>query len=393
MESKKTKNNNESLKWLEISDKLSRSRFASRAKTIDEESRFPKENYEDLKETGLLALSVPKEYGGIGADALTYVKVLSNIARGCASTGLTFNMHSAVVDFMKQLASPEQQEEYFTKVVKDGAIFASITSEPGSSFRDKLSVRTSIRKFEESKFKIQGKKHFCSLSTGADFYFTWSFLDGSENLKDGLYNVMIPSSREGIEILDDWNTIGMRGTASNSVIFNDVEVSKEEVIGVPGSILGKDMSMWSLGYTAVYIGIAEAAYEFTLNYAKNKKSGLGVPLPELERTQRQIGEMSMILENARRAAEKLGMLRGNMDKMELTFMLNQAKYLATEAARELAERGIRFCGGLGLQRDLPLERHLRDSIAGIVMPPSNDRCLETVGQIALGLDAKTLDFQ
>ena len=185
----------------------------------------------------------------------------------------------------------------------------------------------------------------------------------------------------------------MRGTASNSIIFNDVEVHKEEVIGNPGSILGKDMSMWSLGYTAVYIGIAEAAYEFTLNYAKNKKSGLGVPLPQLERTQRQIGEMSMILENARRAAEKLGMLRGNMNKMELTFMLNQAKYLATEAARELAERGIRLCGGLGLQRDLPLERHLRDSIAGIVMPPSNDRCLETVGQIALGLEAKTLDFQ
>jgi len=380
-------------KWLEISDKLSRSRFASRAKIIDEESRFPEENYNDLKETGLLALSVPKEYGGIGADALTYVKVLSNIARGCASTGLTFNMHSAVVDFMKQLASPEQQEEYFKKVVNDGAIFASITSEPGSSFRDKLSVRTSIRKFSDNKYKIHGKKHFCSLSTGADFYFTWSFLDGSKNIEDGLYNVMIPSTRSGIEILDDWNAIGMRGTASNSVMFNDVEIYEEEVIGDPGSILGKDMSMWSLGYTAVYIGIAEAAYEFTLDYAMNKKSGLGVPLPELERTQRQIGEMSMILENARRAAEKLGMLRGNMNKMELTFMLNQAKYLATEAARELAEKGIRLCGGLGLQRDLPLERHLRDSIAGIVMPPSNDRCLETVGRIALGLEAKTLDFQ
>ena len=103
MESNKTKNDSESLKWLEISDKLSRSRFASRAKTIDEEARFPKENYEDLKETGLLSLSVPKKYGGIGADALTYVKVLSNIARGCASTGLTLNMHSAVVDFMLSL--------------------------------------------------------------------------------------------------------------------------------------------------------------------------------------------------------------------------------------------------------------------------------------------------
>ena len=382
----------DSRKWIDLADALAREKFAPRAKTIDEEARFPAENYEDLADAGLLALMVPREFGGIGADSLTYVTVLSKIARGCASTGLTFNMHSAVVDFLGQIASEEQMASYFSEVVNEGAVFASITSEPGSSFRDKLAVRTSIRE-ESGGYRLRGKKHFCSLSTGASYYFTWSYLDGAETLQEGLLNVMIPAKRENIEVIDDWHVIGMRGTASNSLMFHDVEVRPEEVIGAPGSILGKDMSMWSLGYTAVYIGIAEAAYQFTADYAKKTKSGLGVPLGELDRTQRQIGEMAMLLENARRAAEKLGALRGNLGKMELTFILNQAKYLATEAAKELAEQGIRLCGGRGLHRALPLERHLRDAVAGLVMPPANDRCLETIGQIALGREAKTLDFQ
>ncbi len=383
----------ENQKWVDLADSLSRQKFAPRAKEIDEESRFPTENYEDLAKSGLLALSVPREYGGIGADSLTYVTILSKISRGCAATGLTFNMHSAIVDFMLQIATKEQQERYFRAVVEDGAIFSSITSEPGSSFRDKLAVRTSIRE-ENGVYILNGKKHFCSLSTGATHYFTWSFLDGATDIRDGLLNVMIPADRPGIEIIHDWDTVGMRGTVSNSMDFRDVEVKPDEVIGEPGSILGKDMSIWSLGYTAVYIGIAEAAYEFTVDYAKKTKfRGMDQSIAHSDRIQRQIGEMSMLIENARRAAEKLGMLRGNLDPKELTFILNQAKYLATEAAKELAERGMRLCGGRGLLRSFPLERHLRDAMAGLVMPPANDRCLETVGKIALGLDAKTLEFE
>ena len=138
----------------------------------------------------------------------------------------------------------------------DGAIFASITSEPGSSFRDKLAIRTSIR-HEDGKYKLSGTKHFCSLSTGATYYFTWSLLDGVEDLSDGLLNVLIRSDQPGIEIMDDWDTIGMRGTVSNSIRFNDVEILPENVVGEPGAILGKDMSIWSTGYTGVYFGIAE----------------------------------------------------------------------------------------------------------------------------------------
>ena len=379
--------------WVDLAETLSREKFAERAKTIDLDARFPFENYQDLRDTGLLALTVPREHGGIGADSLTYAVILSRVAKGCAATGLTFNMHCAIVDFLLQLASPEQQQRFFRSVVEEGAIFASITSEPGSSFRDKLAIRTSIRR-EDGKYKLSGTKHFCSLSTGATYYFTWSLLDGAEDLNDGLLNVLIRSDQPGIEILHDWDTIGMRGTVSNSINFNDVEILPENVIGEPGAILGKDMSIWSTGYTGVYFGIAEAAYDFCLDYVKKTKfRGMSGSLAADVRIQRQIGEMATLLESARRAVERLGMLRGNTDRVELTFILNQAKYLATEAAKEIAERAIRLTGGRGLLRSLPLERHFRDALAGVVMPPANDRCMETVGKIALGLEAKTLEFE
>ncbi len=379
--------------WVVLAETLSREKFAARARTIDQEARFPFENYEDLRESGLLGLMVPRKHGGIGADSLTYAVILSRIAKGCASTGLTFNMHCAIVDFLLQLASPEQQQRFFQAVVDDGAIFASITSEPGSSFRDKGAIRTSIRE-EKGQYRLNGTKHFCSLSTGATYYFTWSLLDGTEDLQDGLLNVLVRSDQPGIEIIHDWDTIGMRGTVSNSIRFNDVAILPENVVGAPGAILGKDMSIWSTGYTGVYFGIAEAAYDFCLDYVKKTAfRGMSGVLASDLRIQRQVGEMATLLESARRAVERLGMLRGNTDRVELTFILNQAKYLATEAAREIAERAIRLTGGRGLLRSLPLERHFRDSLAGIVMPPANDRCMETVGKIALGLEAKTLEFE
>ena len=159
---------------------------------MDRENRFPSENYKDLQASGLLSLTVPEAYGGGGADSVTYVGVLSEIAQGCASTGLTFNMHCAIIDFLGQIASPAQKKKYFTEVVNDGALLASITSEPASSFRDTFRVKTSISR-DNDGYRLSGTKAWCSLSTAARYYFTWSRLDDSTSLADGLLNVMVLS--------------------------------------------------------------------------------------------------------------------------------------------------------------------------------------------------------
>ena len=160
---------------------------------------------------------------------------------------------------------------------------------------------------------MRGEKAWCSLSTAARYYFTWSRLTGSKNLTEGLLNVMVPAGRDGIKVQDDWDSLGMRATASNSIIFDDVRIEPDEVIGAPGILLTKDLSFWSVGYTAVYIGIAEAAYDYCLDYGRERLARVEPNSPQAVRIERQIGEMAMTLEVARRSTETLARMRGRMD--------------------------------------------------------------------------------
>ena len=136
----------ESRELVELAGWLAREHLAPRAARYDATATFPFENYEDLRRHGLLRLMVPRAFGGHGADSLANSLVLVHISKGCAATGLTFNMHSAILAFLEQLATPEQQARYFREAVDEGKVFASITSEPGSSFRDQFAVGTAIRR-------------------------------------------------------------------------------------------------------------------------------------------------------------------------------------------------------------------------------------------------------
>ncbi len=377
---------------IEMAGRLAREKFAPRAAKVDAGAAFPFENYADLREHRLLGLTVPKGYGGLGADSLTYSLVLKEISKGCAATGLTFNMHSAILAFLDQLATPAQKARYFREAALEGKIFASITSEPGSSFRDKFAVGTGIKQVN-GRYIINGTKHFCSLSTGADYFFTWGMLEGATESREGILTLLVPRESPGITIEETWDTLGMRGTASHTMHYRDCAVPVSQVVGEPGAILGKDMSIWSLGYTAVYLGIAEAAYDFAVSFARTQKFRPAMtPIMEHPQVQRTIGEMNAVLESARQLLYEAARMRGAEDRRAKTLAMNRAKYAASEAGVAIAQLALRLCGGRGILKAFPLERHLRDAMAGPVMPPSNDRCLETIGKLALGMEAATLEF-
>src|SRR6266516_7724741 len=125
----------EQARLVDLSDELSRERFAPRAAKYDQEATFPEEDYRDLAAHKLTAMNIPTEYGGLGVHPLTYALVLKNVARGNASTALTLNMHSTLSYLVSLLASEEQKRKYFGGVVREGKLFASISSEPSGSFR------------------------------------------------------------------------------------------------------------------------------------------------------------------------------------------------------------------------------------------------------------------
>jgi alkylation response protein AidB-like acyl-CoA dehydrogenase len=371
---------------------LSRERFAPRAAKHDEESSFPAENYADLHRAGLLALTVPEEYGGLGVDPVTYVHALREIAKGCSATALTFNMHSTVTTFLAALATEAQKRRYFGDIVKHGKLVASITSEPDQSYRDKFVLNTVFQPVGSGSYHVAGVKHFCSLGDAADWYFVTGIVEGASTAREGAITAMIPRGA-GVKLEKPWNANSMRGTISHALRYDSV-VDATDVVGRPGQYLTIDLQGFALGYAAVYLGIGETAFEYMVQYAKTKTLKPSTePMSHHPLVQRTVAETGTAIRAARLLLHEAATIKMGDDRDATMLVVNQAKTYCADVGLMATEKALRMAGGAGILRDLPLERWHRDSLAGPVMPPANDRCLETAGKLLCGLRAATLEFQ
>lgn len=370
-----------------VAEELVRERIAPRAPFYDEEGTFPFEDYADLHKAGITAMLIPRKYGGLGVDPVTYSQVLKAVARANGSTALTLNMHSTVTTMVAALASDEQRRQIFREVVEDGALMATITSEPTSSLRGKFHLSTTAHQVDGG-YTVNGIKHFCSLSEGATFYFVWACLE-DHPMETGLVNLLMRRETPGITLERTWNSMAMRATSSHTLHFKDCFVPAEYMMGGPGAVLEKDLTDgFILGYAAIYLGIAEAALEHTIDYTNATAfKPDNVPISHFTTTQVHVAEMALQVDTARLMLQRAATARMGADARLRALTISQAKYLATEAATAVTDRAIRVCGGRGLLKRFALERFLRDARAGVIMPPHNDRCLEIIGRISLGLAA------
>src|ERR1700716_997679 len=371
---------------------LARSRFAPRAARFDAEAAFPLENYRDLHAAGLLGLSVPHAFGGLGADPVTYALCVVERAKGGSATALTFNMHATVMTIVDTIASEEQKRRVFAEVVEGGKLVASLGSEPGSSFRERYVVQT---RFEpvQTGYRVKGTKHFASIGENADIYAVIGLLEGTTSARDGLLCALIHRDNGGITAERTWDSVGMRATRSDTIHFDTI-VQHADVLGGVGAYLKADLSGFALGYAAVYLGIAEAAFDYILEYARTKvlppaTTSIGHhPL-----VQRTIAEMATRVRAGRLLLSEAARAKMSGDSASATLAINQAKYFCADAGVWVTEQAMRMAGGRSILKSVPLERWHRDALAGPVMPPANDRCLETVGKILCGLEASTLELE
>ncbi len=360
--------------------------FAARAAEHDARASFPLENYLDLHRAGLLALTVPRAEGGAGADWRTYLDVLRVISRGCGSTGNSFNMHATVLRFVAALASPRLRREVCGAVVEEGALVASLTSEPQMSLRGGFQLSTSFRRKGE-RLILRGTKHFCSIATAARWYHVMARDEEAEGI-GALCTLLVPRESPGVEIHDDWDVLGMRATASNSVSFHDVEVDARYQVGEGGALLRSGLvEHFVPGYAAIYCGIAEAAEAFAIDYARSRRFEPDPrPIAHRADVQRALGEIATRVAGARALIETAALRADREPPAACAQLFLQAKLVATTAAREVAGLALDVCGGRGLSRRYPLERYLRDAQAGNLMQPSAETSLLMIGRRALGLD-------
>jgi alkylation response protein AidB-like acyl-CoA dehydrogenase len=369
--------------------RITRKEVAPRAAAYDAAGRNPVDSWRALWREGFLAMAIPRAHGGLGLDMPTYVAALRIVAGGCASTAMTVHMHSTVMRFIEALGSDAQKRRYFGEVVGGGALFGSWGSEPAVSLSRTFLMETVIRE-DGDAFVVEGVKHFCTMALGASYYMVWCALDGGADMGKSVLQALVPAATPGLATDGKWDTLGMRATYSPSVTLRDVRVPRDAVLGDPGAALRAGVvESFALGYAAIYLGIAEAALGFAMDYARTRVvKPENVAVAQDPAVQRHVGELAAHLEAALLVLADSAARWEPADMAERGLLANKAKYLATEVALQVTSKVIQLVGGRGAYRDYPAERAFRDVRTATLMPPTIDRMLEAIGRSALGLESE-----
>lgn len=383
-----------------LARQLGQDRFAARAAEFDINARFPTENYVDLRDHGLLGICIPREHGGLGADYRAYALTAAEIGRYCGATALTWNMHVCSSLWTGPLADEIDMNEderrehaarrsvHYARIVKDGAIYSQPFSEGGSAAAGAVPFATSARR-DGAGWRISGRKIFASLSGHADYYgvlCTEQSGDGSLSRRNTLY-IAVPATAPGVRVEGEWDPLGMRGTVSRDLIMDDVWVDAGEALMPPG-IYYQAALRWPhmfMTLTPTYIGIAQAAYDFTVAYLRGDLPGQrGETRRGSAIKQHNVAEMRIRLETTK-ALWFQAISEACLDpSREQVLRAYAAQYTAMENANELCQQAIRTCGGQSMLKRWPLERLYRDSRCGSLMLPwSADLCVERIGHDAL----------
>ena len=367
--------------------RLTREHIAPRAAEYDAAGANPIDSWRVLGREGFLGSCIPTAYGGLGLDMPTYIGVIRTIARGCANTAMTVHMHSTVMRFIAALCTDAQTRHYYDEVVQQGTLFGSWGSEPAVSLSRTFLMETVVRQ-DGDAYVVDGVKHFCTMALGASRYMVWCALEGGTDMSKALLQVLVPADAPGIATDGKWNTLGMRATFSPSVTFTGVRVPPDAAVGDPGEALRVGVvESFALGYAAVYVGIAEGALAFAIDYAKKRVvKPENIAVAHDPTVQRHIGELSAHLDGALLVLADAAERWEAADVLERGVLGNRAKYLATEVGLAVTSKVIQVVGGRGAYKDFPAERAFRDLRTSTLMPPTVDRMLEGIGKSALGIE-------
>lgn len=377
--------------------------FAARAERHDREASFPSENYAELRAAGLLAICVPRSHGGLGADFATYVMVAAEIGRWCGATALGLNMHVSlclwsglVADALDMTAAERAAHEriralHYRRIVDEGCLYAQPFSEGGAAAAGAAPFGTIARKAEGGGYIVNGKKIFASLAGAAGWYGVLCTLErsgeeGRSTRRDSLY-LAVPAGASGLTVFGEWDPLGMRGTVSRNLAFEDVAVPEEARL-LPEGLYYQAASRYPHMFATLspaYMGVAQAAYDFTVQYLRAEVPGMPKVMRRMYPTkQMAVAEMrakleatrALFLQNARDACV-------DPDK-DTRMRLYVAHYTIMENANDLARLAVRTCGGQGMLKSLPLERLYRDSRCGSLMLPwTAELCLDRLGRECL----------
>ncbi|QGH35891.1 acyl-CoA dehydrogenase [Gracilibacillus salitolerans] len=357
--------------------------FAERAEIVDAEAEFPYANFEDLKESGFLSLTIPKEYGGKGLNLYQFLQIQETLAKGDAPTALSLGWQLGVL--LEQAEDRNWSEASFAKVcrlvVEEQALLNLAQTERATGSPSRGGIPTTVAEKEKDGWRINGAKSFTSMAVALDYSIVT--VDVNRTGKKGY--VLIDHDSPNVRVEETWDSISMKATKSDDLILDNVWIAEDDLLFQedPKKPFPKG---WYLQIPAVYLGVAAAARDYAIHFASTfQPNTLPGPIKEVPEVRRKIGEIELELFKAREvlyAVAKQWVERPD-NRAELGPSLQAAKHIATNSANSVVDLAMRIVGARSLSAKNPLQRHYRDVRAGLHNPPTDDAIVYNLAKSVL----------
>jgi alkylation response protein AidB-like acyl-CoA dehydrogenase len=374
--------NETEMKRVRLAEELA-ARFAERAGKHDREGSFPFENFADLHKSGYLKLTAPKKYGGDEISLYELVLLQERLAYGDGSTALAVGWHlGQLMHYRESKTWPEPLfAELCRDVVQHGAMINAFASESASGSPSRGGKPETEAVKTEGGWLITGRKTFSTLSPILDRFVVTAYITEEDRV-----GTFLVRKSERTKVLETWDTLGMRATGSHDVVLDQAFVPDGERIPSDTPDAVDDGGGWLLHIPACYMGIAFAARDFALQFARSyKPNSVGGPISELPSVQQMLGQIEAELRTARSllyaCAERWD--RDASGRVQLKPDLGLAKYIVTNGAIKIVDLAMRVVGGTSLAKAFPLERYYRDVRAGLHNPPMDHNVLTLLARAAL----------
>jgi alkylation response protein AidB-like acyl-CoA dehydrogenase len=354
----------EQLQIQSIARDFAHKRIAPVAADFDSSGEFPLETMRAMGKLGLMGIEVPTEYGGAGMDSISYVLAMIEIAAAdCAHSTIMSVNNSLYCNGLLKFGTEDQKHKYVTPIASGEAIGAFALTEPQSG-SDATAMRCRAVKQDDGSFVVHGKKSWITSGPVAKYIVLFAMSD-PEKKANGITAFMIDTARKGFGRGKKEPKLGIRASATCEIEFDGYRAQPDEVLGEEGKGFKIAMGVLDagrIGIASQAVGVARAAYQATLEYARERKA-FGQPIGTFQMTQAKLADMKCKLDAARLLVLRAGWLKQQSVQTGARFTTEAAvaKLTASEAAMWITHQAVQIHGGMGYSREMPLERYFRDA--------------------------------
>ena len=330
------------------------------AAELDEEERFPKETIPKLAKLGMLGIPFPKKYGGAGGDNLAYAMAVEEVAKTCGTTSVIICAHTSLCCYpIYAYGTEEQKMKYLPDLLSGRKLGAFGLTEPGAGTDASGQQTTAV--LDGDHYVLNGVKCFITNATEAETFVVFAMTDKSKGNR-GISAFIVEKDFPGFSIGKHEKKMGIRGSATSDLIFEDCIVPKENLLGQEGK--GFKIAMGTLdggrvGVAAQALGIGEGAIDEAIAYTKERVQ-FGKRISQFQNTQFQLADMKARADAAQLLVYRAACAKDDGDP-KCGFYSSMAKLVAAEMASDVTRRAVQLFGGYGYTREYPVERMMRDA--------------------------------